>query len=291
MTVTTSTRTDWEKHARVEHMMGMPISIHFVGRPGMSVAECDAAADDAFAELREVDATFSPYLDDSEVSRIGRGELALADACADVRQVAAACAEYDAATDGAFSAWWRGVFDPTGYVKGWAVERAARRHLARVLGRQGVVAVGINAGGDMQLQTEAGSDWVWRVGIVDPADTHTVLATVEVTNGAVATSGVSERGAHIRDPRTGAPAVELSQSTVVADSLAHADVWATAACVIGWDLAWIAGAETRMGLIVSAQGQVRRWSGVAEVTTHTAATHPEATHAVDSLLGPRSAAI
>ena len=49
---------------------------------------------------------------------------------------------------------WQGAFDPTGYVKGWAVENAARRHLAPLLAD--ATAVGINAGGDMQLFTAPG---------------------------------------------------------------------------------------------------------------------------------------
>lgn len=255
----------WIRHAHVEQIMGTAISIHVVGDENMPIAECNERFADVFAELRDVDAAFSPYLPDSLVSRIGRGELDVDDAGADMRAVALACAQYEAETDGRFSARWRGVFDPTGYVKGWSVEKAAARHLAGLIERTGIAAVGINAGGDMQLYTDPNSGWTWQVGIADPANLQKLVATVEVENGAVATSGSAERGMHIRDPRTGQPVTSIAQATVVADSLTHADVWATAACVAGWDLSWLARADTRMGLIVSPDGDVRRWTGGVEV--------------------------
>ena len=59
---------------RVEHIMGMPIVV--------DVRDVDdaAALEPLFDWFRLVDATFSTYKDDSEISRLNRGELALADA-------------------------------------------------------------------------------------------------------------------------------------------------------------------------------------------------------------------
>lgn len=252
------------RHVWVEEIMGMPVSIHARSRGARPAAGVHEAVQRCFDELREVERVFSTYRDDSDISRIRRGELALADADTRVSMVHAACELAALQTYGRFDANWRGWFDPTGYVKGWAVEEAARRHLAPLVERE--IAVGINAGGDMQLFTAVDTDWRWSVGIADPRHPGTVIATIEVADGAVATSGTAERGHHIIDPRSGKPASEVVSATVVADSLAHADVWATAAVVAGFDdRSWISGAATRTGLLVTDDGRVTRWLGATTI--------------------------
>ena len=139
------------RSVRVEEIMGMPISIHVLNDSGTLDATAKRAIYACFAELRDIDRVFSTYREDSDISRIGRGELALTDADPRVAEVEAACRAAAIETAGLFSATWRGSFDPTGYVKGWSVENAARRHLAPLLADE--TAVGINAGGDMQLFT------------------------------------------------------------------------------------------------------------------------------------------
>jgi len=244
--------------ARVEEIMGMPISIHVMNRNGRLGADSERAIEECFAELRDIDRVFSTYRDDSDIRRMARGELDLAAADPRVREVEAACRAAEVETDGLFSATWQGWFDPTGYVKGWAVENAARRHLAPLVAHED--AVGINAGGDMQLFTASDADWRWNVGIADPHRAGQVIATLEVLNGAVATSGSAERGSHIIDPRTGEPARGVISTTVVADGLARADLWATAGVVAGFhDRSWIARAGTRTGIMIADDGRVSRW--------------------------------
>lgn len=260
--------------------MGTTVSIHVLTEDAMA-ADGDTAAEEAmtacFAELREIDRVFSTYREDSDISRLRRGGSPLTRLDARVAEVVAACDDWERVTGGRFSARWRGWFDPTGYVKGWAVEGAARRHILPLVSRAGVVAAGVNAGGDLQLFTAPGADWSWRVGIADPARPGALFATVEVVDGAVATSGIAERGYHIVDPRTGEAARSILSATVVADGLAAADVWATVAVVSGIDdLSWIAGADSRTGLVIGAGGTIRRWVDAAEVRFGAASADPAA---------------
>ena len=112
----------------------------------------------------------------------------------------------------------------------------------------------------MQLFTAPDSDWRWNVGIADPRRPGQVIATLEVRNGAVATSGSAERGSHIIDPRTGEPARGVVSASVVDDSLARADLWATAAVVAGFDdRSWVARSGTRTGIVIADDGRVTRW--------------------------------
>ena len=269
MTSATPARRAW-----VETIMGTAISIHLISESAADRPAVDEAVSGCFDQLREIDRLFSTYRADSDISRLRRGESVLADLDPRVGEVAQACITWEWVTSGRFSADWQGWFDPTGYVKGWGVEAAARRHLAPLLTEPEVLAVGVNAGGDLQLFTAEGADWTWTIGIADPERPGEVVATLEVRNGAVATSGTAERGHHIIDPRTGEPALSVLSATVVADGLAAADVWATTAVVAGIDdLSWIGESSTRTGLVVGQGGTVRRWLGATEVST-TAAVAP-----------------
>src|SRR5437868_14568648 len=84
------------------------------------------AVADVVALLHRVDAVFSTYREDSDLSRIRRGQLRLRDADPDVSSVFDLCAVLQRETAGYFTARWRDGIDPTGVVKGWAIERAGQ---------------------------------------------------------------------------------------------------------------------------------------------------------------------
>ena len=267
------TMTGLHRVARTDELMGTVASIHVMVHAD---AVQDAATQDAiahaveacFVDLHDVEHVFSTFRHDSDISRLRRGELTLQDADPRVALVHAACADAKSATSGLFDAWQQGWFDPTGYVKGWAAEAAARTTLLPLLRVAGIHAAGLGVGGDLQLFTAPGSEWVWRIGIADPARPGGVAATVEVVTGAVATSGTAERGSHIVDPRTGTPTDSVASATVVADGLASADLWATTAVIAGFDdLSWIAAPGVRSGLVIAPDGRVRRWAGGVEVSS------------------------
>lgn len=204
---------------RVERaVMGMPVVIH------VRDASADAAAvERAFAWLAWVDATFSTYRASSEISRIGRGELAQRDAHPLVRRVLARCERLRRATRGAFDVRATGAVDPSGLVKGWAVERAVA-----LLEAAGARDLCVDAGGDVCVRGGP-----WRIGIRHPREHDRLAAVLELRAGAVATSGGYERGAHIVDPRTGRPPDGVQSVTVVGPELGTADAYATAAFAMG----------------------------------------------------------
>ncbi|WP_320781261.1 FAD:protein FMN transferase [Streptomyces sp. CRN 30] len=205
---------------RVEHVMGFPVSLRVDDLPGEEVFE--RAADAVFGWLREVDARFSPFRADSEVSRYGRGEPL--EPSADLREVLGLCEEYRAASGGAFDARPPGRdFDPCAVVKGWSVQRAAE--LLRAAGARRFC---LNAGGDV---VAAGGPW--RVGVRHPDRADRICTVLDVADAAVATSARYERGDHIVDGRTGEPAKELLSLTVLAPTLTEADAVATAAFALG----------------------------------------------------------
>lgn len=210
---------------RVEHVMGMPIVVD-----ARDDSVDDVALEQLFDWLRFVDATFSTYKPDSEISRLNRGELDLDDAHPDVREVLERCEELRLETRGYFDARAAAAagIDPSGLVKGWSVERGAA-----ILDRAGAANYAINAGGDIVVRGGALPDSCWSIGIEHPARPDAVSAVIEATDLAVATSGAYARGDHVHDPHTRRPPVGVLSVTIVGPDLGTADAYATAAFAMG----------------------------------------------------------
>src|SRR5690348_4377143 len=144
-------------------------------------ARHDGSLDAAVRWLHWVDRVFSPFRPDSDVSQLADGEVTV-DGCApELAEVIEACAFVRELSGGYFTASPWGRFDPSGYVKGWAVERAAG-----ILSAAGSASHLVNGGGDVQCAggrpgaapaapgpgptAGAGPPPAppWRVGIADP---------------------------------------------------------------------------------------------------------------------------
>ena len=169
----------------VEPCMGTVFSID-VRSPGVG----PTVIEDVVRWLHQVDRTFSTYRADSEISRLARGELQLSDCGPDVRAVIARCRTLADETDGYFSAWATGSLDPSGYVKGWAIERASEMLIAA-----GSANHCVNGGGDVQCAGRAEPGRPWQVGIADPLRPGELAGVFSGDAIAVATSGTAERGA------------------------------------------------------------------------------------------------
>lgn len=247
------------RHA--EEVMGTVFSFDVRGGEPAAVR---AALEEAVARLHRVDEVFSTYREDSQISRLARGEVTVEECDPQVAEVLELGAEAERVSDGWFSTRYEGRLDPTGIVKGWAAERAAL-HLAAA----GASGVSVNGGGDVQLCGVPGPHRPWRVGVSDPLRPGALAAVVSaagVDELAVATSGTAERGAHIVDPRTGKSAVtDLVAVTVVGPRLTWADAWATAAFAMGSraGLDWLESLPDVEALLITAGNEVRCTGGLA----------------------------
>lgn len=196
------------------------------------------AVDEFFEWLRSVDERFSTYRDESLVSRIRRGEIGLAEAGPDIRQVLELCEGVRLASGGVFDVWShdRQGLDPSGLVKGWSIDRGAE-----ILRRAGARNFCINAGGDVLAAGEATVGNAWRVGIRHPHSGDRLVKVVAARDLAVATSGAYERGAHITNPGAPAAPAQLLSLTVVGAGLTLTDAYATAAFAMGEaGIGWVA---------------------------------------------------
>ncbi len=207
----------------VEHVMGTVFSFD-VRTPGFD----GGGFADVVRFLHDVDEKFSTYRNDSEISRLSRGELAIGQCDRQVVDILDRCSELERVTNGYFSAYAGGSLDPSGLVKGWAIEQASDLLVAA-----GSTSHCVNGGGDVQCVGEAAPGVPWRVGIANPRRVGELLTVVAGRDIAVATSGTSERGAHILDPHTRLAPTGLASVTIIGPRLSDVDPYATAAFAMG----------------------------------------------------------
>lgn len=205
--------------------MGMPFVIHLQMPASESVAT--TAVERFHDELKWADEVFSLFKDDSYLSRLNRGEISVDDCPEEMFEILNSCEWYRAKTLGGFDARRPDHLDPSGIVKGWAVERGSA-----ALDAIGAAAWMIGASGDVLVSGEGRE---WRIGIADPRvsgdPTGKDVVDVVMLGGklrALATSGSAQKGLHIWDPATGQGAQHYLQVSVMADNMVDADAWATA---------------------------------------------------------------
>ena len=205
--------------------MGMPVSVE--------IADTSAAQESlakAFDYFTYIDQTFSTYKEESEMSRINRGEIPSSEYSADMRLILDLAEETKKLTNGYFDIRTPdGSIDPSGIVKGWAINNVA--DLLRSLGHQSFY---VEAGGDIQTGGTNAEGTEWRIGIRNPFDRTQIVKLVFPHGRGIATSGTAIRGSHIYDPHTKrAVATNVASLSVIGPNVYEADRYATAAFAMG----------------------------------------------------------
>jgi len=239
----------------LENVMGTVVTIDVYTTDGRAGAELSRELATARALLQRADAVFSTWKPDSPVSRLRRGEITSAQAPAEVSEVLEQCAIARELSGGWFDPWaMPGGIDPTGYVKGWAAQRALGAFRA-----SSIYGAIVNAAGDIASVGGLGHGTPFRIGITDPSSPGR-LADVVYLTAAIATSGTYERGNHLIDPHSGRPAGRVASASVTGPDLGLADALATALAVAGEPgLDLIEALDGYEALIIAIDGG-RRWT-------------------------------
>ncbi len=143
------------------------------------------------------------------------------------------------------------MIDLGGIAKGWIADA-----LADLYRENGIVSGIINLGGNVMAVGEKPSGNPWRIGVQDPNSEHGgYIATVDVKNRSVVTSGLYERHFvldgvdyhHILHPETGLPVeTDLLSDTIISERSIDGDGFSTTL--------FIEGAEAGMKAIESVEG-------------------------------------
>jgi thiamine biosynthesis lipoprotein len=249
----------------VEHVMGMAVSID-VRRGGDDVSIRKGVAK-VVRWLHWVDETFSPFKPDSVITRMNAGELSDVEVPDVVMTVLQRCEALKGQTAGYFDVRAGGALDPCGFVKGWAVDAASE-----LLTGAGIQDHCVNAGGDIVVHGRPAQDRPWRIAIAHPMVREAMCAVLELTEGAVATSGIAERGAHVINPHSGRAALDLASVTVTGPDLATTDAYATAALAMGFAAPeWLSSLDGYEALVVDTGGFMWQTPGCPLVAHGTAA--------------------
>lgn len=203
--------------------MGMPIAVEVVD---------DSVSEQLFAEIFNyfayVDDRYSTYKTDSEISAINRG-LPISRWSVEMKTVLDLCEQTKLETNGYFDIKRDGKLDPSGLVKGWAIQQAGS-----LLKQRKFHNFYIDAGGDVQVSGKNNQGLPWRIGIRNPFNRDEIIKTLSATTEGIATSGTAVRGQHIYNPLLpGQQLTKVVSLTVVGPNIYDADRFATAAFAMG----------------------------------------------------------
>jgi FAD:protein FMN transferase len=233
--------------------MGMPVTV-CVRDEGSGEQDVSAVA----SWFENVNQRFSTYLETSEVYRLNAGAIVRDDVSRQLEDVLLLCEQTNVETGGYFDAERDGRIDPSGLVKGWAIEKASA-----LLSARGFTNHFIEVGGDIQAMGHNSYGQPWRVGIRNPFQRDQLVKVLEVSGRGVATSGTAIRGQHIYNPlQPEHHLTEIVSLTVIGPSIYEADRLATAAFAMGRDgLSFIAERPNLEGYAIAADGMAEYTPG------------------------------
>ena len=235
--------------------MNMPFTIAFV-RDSFYEILIDALNQIVYEidkYLQNVEEKFSPFLSESLVSRHTDLGEELQDDFFDIeyQEVYSRSIIAKKETQGLFDPFFNGKYNPTGFVKGWAIENAFMKYIKPLIDNNIIEAGAINGAGDIQVGTRLDSNFSWEIGIENPEDKGKIIAKYSIKNGAVATSGLSKKGQHIKSDND----INHVQVTVVGTYLSDVDVLATAG-VVANEKIWSEIVESKLltGILLTKEG-------------------------------------
>lgn len=239
--------------------MGMPVTICIVDeRPDQAQAIASA-----FDYFRHIDRQFSTYKSTSEISQINNG-LPESQWSTTTKLIFGLAEQTKRETRGYFDIRRPdGKVDPSGIVKGWAINNAAEQLLAR-----GFQNFYVDAGGDIQPHGLNEQGQPWRFGIRNPFDRTQIVKTMQVGSEGVATSGTAIRGQHIYSPASSKIALQdVASLTVIGPNIYEADRFATAAFAMGKaGIRFIEATDGLEGYMIDSKGIATMTSGFERFT-------------------------
>jgi thiamine biosynthesis lipoprotein len=200
-------------------IMGMTIRVEILDK---DVEE--GIFEEIFSFFSDIDQKFSTFKPDSEISKINDGSILSHQYSEEMKEVLELAEKTKVETSGHFDIKNpRGLIDPSGIVKGWAI-----KHATRILLKEGYEDFYIDAGGDIEAHGR-----MWKVGIRSPFEFGKIIKVLEVSGCGIATSGNYVHKDHIYNPVTQSFESDIVSLTVIGKDVLEADRFATAAFAMG----------------------------------------------------------
>ncbi len=232
---------------KTEWIMGLPITIEI-----LDSKTDENIFNEIFSYFHKIDNRFSTYKEDSEISKINKGEEKEDYYSSEMRNILTLCEQTRLATNGFFDIHRKdGSLEPAGLVKGWAIFEVAKK-----LHSKGFHNFYIEAGGDIQVSGKNENDEEWIVGIRNPFKRDEIIKKITLHDTAIATSGTYFRGNHIYNPKDrDCDITDIVSLSVIGPNIYEADRFATAAFAMGKDgIIFIENLEGYEGYMVDKEG-------------------------------------
>ena len=208
--------------------MGMPITLEIVDT-GVLMSDLD----NIFKYFISVDNQFSTYKKTSEISKINEGKINEAQYSKEMKEIFKLAEKTRLESNNFFNIKKSdGSYDPSGIVKGWAIQNANN-----LLKENGFNNFCLDVGGDITTSGVSDTSEPWKIGIRNPFKTDEIIKVIENNNSeGIATSGTYIRGEHIYNPNNHySPPPDIVSLTVIGPNVYEADRFATAAFAMGRD--------------------------------------------------------
>lgn len=239
-------------------LMGMHITVEVIDKEITK-----EVIDSVFKYFEYVDETFSVYKETSEISKINRGEITHDEWSKDMKEVFTLAEQTKRQTVGFFDIKRPdGIYDPSGIVKGWAIQNAAD-----ILKKKGFKNYYVDAGGDVQTSGKNAEGKHWVIGIKSPFKENENVKIVHLSGEGIATSGTYIRGQHIYNPHEKGALEDVLSLTVIGPNIYDADRFATAAFAMGRDgILFIENIQGFEGYMIDTDGIGTETNGFAYYT-------------------------
>ena len=164
--------------------MNMPFTIVFVrdNFDEILIEALNQVVNEIDKYLKNVEEKFSPFLPDSLVSKhTGIGEVLQEDFFdLEYQEVYSRSIIAKKETQGLFNPFFGGKYNPTGFVKGWAIENAFMKYIKPLIDNNIIEAGAINGAGDIQVGTKSNSNFSWKIGIENPEVKEKIIAKYSI---------------------------------------------------------------------------------------------------------------
>jgi len=230
---------------KIEFVMGMPVIVE-VDAPDYIIRRI-------FDYFKYIDEKFSPYKQNSEVTKINDRRINEFDLSKEMNEILRLSKETKKLTHGYFDIYKNDMMDPSGIVKGWAIFNASK-----ILDKFDIKNYIIEAGGDIQTKGLNNEEDKWAIGIKNPFNPKEIVKIVYLSGEGIATSGTYERGNHIYNPKSDNPDrvdSDILSLTVIGPNVYEADRFATAAFAMGSSgINFIDSIENLEGYMINKKG-------------------------------------
>ncbi|GAQ01653.1 hypothetical protein NBRC111452_1465 [Companilactobacillus farciminis] len=168
--------------------------------------------------LIEINQQFSPFAYDSLVSRFQRGDKTPLQESSDFAMIYNSTVLAEQMTEGIYTPYFAGKYDPNTLVQAWALEQAFNKYVTPLLENSDIEGIWLSNDKQIKVATKPESDFKWAIDINDSTKEEP-LTTYYLQNGVIAMSENDFESVHMN-------LSDIKQTIVIGQNIVEASVWA-----------------------------------------------------------------